>query len=69
MILMCFMKTLKIYFTIIQRYLIVKKEVYKIYKLIITNSICKYEEWNENSIENRQKGLSEIAKEVWKVFD
>lgn len=46
-----------------------KKEVYKRSKLIVTNSICQYEEWNENSIENRQKGLFEIAKEVWKVFD
>lgn len=46
-----------------------KREVYKRSKLIVTNSICQYEEWNENSIENRQKGLFEIAKEVWKVFD
>ncbi len=45
-----------------------KREVYKRSKLIVTNSICQYEEWNENSIENRQKGLFEITKKYGKYL-
>lgn len=42
-----------------------KKEIYKRSKLAITNEICEFDEWNENSIQKRQNSMFKLAKKIW----
>jgi len=44
-----------------------KKIVYKKSRLQITNDICKYENWDVKTIEDRQKALFEQVKKVWYI--
>jgi uncharacterized protein with ParB-like and HNH nuclease domain len=46
-----------------------KKDVYKKSKLTITSDLCKFDIWNEISIDQRQKELFEIAKKRWSLFN
>lgn len=47
---------------------ITKKELYKKSEIILTKNVEKYyNDWNKESIEKRQKYMSENAKEIWKI--
>lgn len=43
------------------------KEIYRKSFLPITKDICRYKQWNEEIIIERQKKLAEIAKNIWKL--
>ncbi|PEC55842.1 hypothetical protein COK56_02910 [Bacillus cereus] len=45
-----------------------KKETYKKLKIEMTKSLSNYTEWTVSRIEERQKDLFTIAKDVWKYF-
>ncbi len=45
-----------------------KKETYKKSKIEMTKSLSNYTEWTVSRIEERQKDLFTIAKDVWKNF-
>lgn len=42
-----------------------KKNFYSESRLIITKEIIKYEKWGFKEIEERQKNIYEISKEIW----
>lgn len=46
-----------------------KKKIYKNSAIEMTKKLCKYNEWTPTRIEERQKELLNIAKEVWENFD
>ncbi|MFV8829538.1 DUF262 domain-containing protein [Alkalihalobacterium sp. APHAB7] len=45
-----------------------KKKVYEKSKIEMTKKLASYKEWNSTRIEERQKELFTIAKQVWKNF-
>lgn len=44
-----------------------KKKIYNKSTIVITMEISKYEKWNKDMIEERQKNLAELAVKVWNI--
>lgn len=44
-----------------------KKRVYETSEINLTKKICYYDNWDETTIEKRQKDLAKIAIQIWKI--
>ena len=42
-----------------------KRETYTVSDILLTNELAGYEEWNAQSIDSRQAGLADLARDIW----